>query len=348
MKVRRCHNLVVDMMVKRLSFILFAAISSVAFSVTPGPGDLYATDAYPGFDDESKILPQEKKTPSVFWWLRPSCDTPEGQYELARKYLVEGAYSSAANAFDALVASWPMSDQAPKAQEELADLYLNKLNDAISAHEEYKYLVDFFPTRCNHSTAVAKMYESAIKMREDGKKIMFFRFANTVDVRRAFEAVVLRASGASFAVDALFSVAELRVEDEDYAEAISVYKTIRNRYSSSKRAGEALAAEAGLRMKLLRRHEYNYSRGKDTLEFRAMAASLATGQEDAARYGQCRLEASKLLESEAYRCAKFYDSRTRKRRAAVVAYENFLKEYPAGEYANIVRERLAQIKEGAK
>ena len=333
---------------EKKSFVLAVlAISSVAFAAGPGPGDFAATDAYPGFDDESKILPREKKTSSVFWWLNAKCDNPADQLELARKYLVEGSYTSAAIAFDALVAAWPNSSEAPIAQDELADLYL-KIGDAISAHAEYKYLIDFFPTRCNHSQAIEKLYESALKMREDGKKILFFRFANTVDVSRAFEAVVLRASGAPFAVDALFAVAELRVEDGDYAQAVSVYKTIRNRYSSSKRVHEALAAEADLRMKLLRQHEYNYSRCKNTVDFMAMAVSTASDTGAAARFEEYRAEAVKMLEREAFKSARFYDSRTRKRRAAVAAYEHFLREFPAGEYANAARERIAQLKVSAQ
>ena len=59
-------------------------------------------------------------------------------------------------------------------------------------------------------------------------------------------------------------------------------------------------------------------------------------------------EASAGLEREAYEAAKFYDSRTRTRNSAINAYERFLREYPASSYADVVRERLAQLKEGAK
>ena len=52
------------------------------------------------------------------------------------------------------------------------------------------------------------------------------------------------------------------------------------------------------------------------------------------------------LEAEAYRAAKFYDSRTRTLRSAVNAYEKYLRDYPTGAHAAEVRERLAILKEG--
>ncbi|MBO7207507.1 MAG: outer membrane protein assembly factor BamD, partial [Kiritimatiellae bacterium] len=324
-------------------FALCAAGAGL-YAATPGPGTHYATDAYPGFDSESNVLSQERKTPSFLWWRKAKFENPQDQLKLARGYVSNDSYGFAENAYNALVATFPFSPEAVAAQEELADLYLYKIKDPISALEEYKYLVDFYSSNCDYDKVMMKMYETAKKMREDGKRIVFFRFANTTDVRQAFEAVVRRAPGAVFAPEAMYAIVELRVEDEEFSAAIDVCKTIRNRYSASPEAKAALFKEAELRMILLKEHEYNRDRSLNTVSFMAMAARTTDDNDAREKFLKWRDEASAIVEKEAYEAARFYDSRTRKLRGAINAYEGFLRDYPASPYAQAVRERLEELK----
>ena len=55
-----------------------------------------------------------------------------------------------------------------------------------------------------------------------------------------------------------------------------------------------------------------------------------------------------MIEEEAYKAAKFYDSRTRTKRSAISAYERFLDEYPASDRAPEVRRRLFELQEEVK
>lgn len=323
---------------------VFSAASAGLFAVIPGPGTHYATDAYPGFDSDANILPQERKTPSFFWWRKAKSETPGDQLNLARGMAAKLSFGAAATAYNALVAEWPLSPEAVLAQEELADIYLYKTDDPIAALEEYKYLVDFYSSDCDYDKVMSKMYEAAEKMRENGKRIIFFKFANTADVRRAFEAVVMRAPGEAFAPEAMYTIAELREKEEEYSEAIEVCKTIRNRYPGTPQSKAALYKEAELRMILLKAHEYNRDRSLNTVSFMSMAAATGDDAAERADYLKWRAEAAALVEKEAYAAAKFYDSITRKRRGAVNAYESFLRDYPASTYAPEVRERLQRLK----
>ncbi len=332
------------MTLKKLLLPIFLIASAVALAVTPGPGSHYATDAYPGFDNDENILPQERKTQSYFWWRRAKFNDPKEQLSYARALVEDKSYSSALTAYNALVAKWPISNEAILAQEELADTYLYKLNDPIVALEEYKYLVDFYSSSCDYDRVMSKMYETAKKMRENGKRIVFFKFANTADVRRAFEAVVLRAPGALFAPEAMYTIVQLRVLEEEYAEAIDVCKTIRNRYSNSTQAKDALYKEAELRMILLRAHEYNRDRCLNTLSFMDMASRSTKNADHQVQFLKWRAETAAIVEKSAYESVKFYDSITRKKRGTINAYEGFLRDYPASSYAQKVRERLAELK----
>jgi TolA-binding protein len=180
-------------------------------------------------------------------------------------------------------------------------------------------------------------------MREEGKSILFFRFRNTVDVRRAFECCVLRAPGAAWAPDAMLTIAGLREEEGRFTEAIKVYENLRNLHPESSQAKTALYREAGTRMTVLREHEYNRSRCRDTIAFLRIAEA-GCGEQVAGEVARWLGEAQAMLEKEAYLAAKFYDSKTRTSRSAVNAYEGFLAEFPSGVYSEEVKSRLEELK----
>lgn len=97
-------------------------------------------------------------------------------------------------------------------------------------------------------------------------------------------------------------------------------------------------------MLLLKEHEYNRDRSLNTVSFMAMAARTTDDNDAREKFLKWRDEASAIVEKEAYEAARFYDSRTRKLRGAINAYEVFLRDYPASPYAQAVRERLEQLK----
>lgn len=333
------------------AFAAAAAAPSVSAApgVSPGPGIRYATDAYPGFDSEDEIVSPAKKTPRWFGWLNgPEKDTAQEQMKYADDCRREGSLRAARKGYDALVRSWPASPEAPLAQKALADLYLGGYLEYENAFREYRYLLDFYSAQCDYDAVAAEMYRVAELMREEGKKMFFLRFANTVDVRRAYEALVLRAPGAKFVPAAMLTIAALREDEERYETAVTVYENLRNLHAGTPEAREAAFREANARMIILRKRGYNRSRVNDTLDFLKLV--LSNGELDADK----REEVARLLEEvrthveeEAFRAAAFYDSRMRTRRSAISAYEVFLKEYPASVHASEVRKRLSELQKEA-
>ena len=292
--------------------------AAVPPGVSPGPGIRYATDAYPGFDSEDELLKPARKEPRWFGWLNgPEKDTAAEQLEYAASLESEESWKAARKAYDALVREWPTSPEAAKAQKAVADICLGKLLDSEAAFAEYRYLLDFYSAQCDYDQIVEQMYRTAELMRDEGKTVLFFRFDNTVDVRRAYEAVVLR-----------------------------VYENLRSMYPDSQEAAISLYREAKARMIVLRRCEYNRERVQDMIGFLTFAlgsGKLAPGEMD--EVAAFRDEAKALLEEEAYNAAKFYDSRTRTKRSAKSAYQRFLDEYPASDRAPEVRRRLLELQQ---
>lgn len=310
----------------------------------PGAGTRYATDAYPGFDNEDEMIKPSRKEPRIFGWINgPKKDNAAEQFEYCRELIEEESYGKAAKHLDALVREWPTAAEAPQAQLMLAELLLERLDDLEGAFSEYRYLLDFYSLQCDCNAVADRLYALARKMREEGKTIVFFRFRNTVDVRRAFECCVLRAPGAPWAPDAMLTVADLREEEGRLAEAIRVYENLRNLHPGGDQAKTALYREAKARMVVLREHEYNRSRCRDTIAFLKQAEA---GCEDDVKIeiSQWIAQAHGMLEKEAYLGALFYDSKTRTERSAVNAYECFLAEFPSGIYSETVKARLEELK----
>ena len=312
----------------------------------PGSGARYATDAYPGFDSEESIVQPGKKEPRWFSFINgPKMKTPAEQFEWAVECERSGSFAKARRAYDALVREWPAAPEAPRAQRACADILLNVEREYADAFAEYRYLLDFYSLDCDFDAVASLMYKVAELMRAEGKTVVFFRFANTVDVRHAYEALVLRSPGSPFVPQAMLTIASLREDEQKYEKAVEVYENLRSLYPDSAEAATALHCEARVRMKLLRDHGYNQTRVADTIAFleQGLRGKLSEGAR--ADFESWLAEAGRLTEEEAYKAAKFYDSRTRTRRSALNAYERFLQNHPSGPHADEARARREELKQ---
>lgn len=322
-----------------------ALANDAARSLQNDIGQMYATDAYPGFDSEDEILKPSKKTPRWFAFINgPKMTNAAEQLAWCQECEREQAWGKARSGYDALVREWPAAPEAPRAQQRLAELELEDL-DVIQAFEEYRYLVDFYPTQCDYDAMVHRLYAVAEMMREEGKRIFFIRFDNTIDVRRAYESVVLRAPGADFVPQALLTIGALREDEGKFDQAIEVYGNLRNLYVGTKEAEQGLLAEARVRMQMLDEHGYNRDRVRDTIEFLRLAVRGDVGNDSRETLRGYLVQAERLRDDAAYEAAKFYDSRTRTRRSAINAYETYIGDFPDGIHVDEARSRLNELKE---
>jgi len=314
--------------------------------VSPGPGTRYATDAYPGFDNTDEAFKPEKKTPKWFSWINgPKMENAADQFAWCQQCEREGSWRAARRGYDALVREWPTAPEAPKAQQRLAEIWLGQYLDYEEAFAEFRYLLDFYSLECDFDAIATKMYQTAELMREEGKTIVFFRFKNTTDVRRAYESLVLRSAGADFVRKAMLTIAQLREDENQLEKAVAVYENLRNLYPGTDEARTALHREAGVRMRLLNDHGYNRARTNDTIDFLKMARRDDLTTEMRADVDAWLVEAENLLADEAFRSARFYDSTTRTRRSAINAYERFIEDYPNSPHVQQVLERLVKLRE---
>lgn len=338
-----------------IAIVFAVAVCGVAAGREPfqpgigSPGVRYATDAYPGFDSESEMLGPAKKEPRLFGWIYgPEKEDAASQLAWCRECVSNESWRAARLGFDALVREWPTSPEAPLAQKALADLYSDHYQESENAFREYNYLLDFYSTRIDYAAVAARAYAMAKTMRDEGKRVFFVRFANTVDVRRAFEAVVLRAPGAPFVPEAMLTIGALREDEGKNDLAVAVYENLRNLHPGTPEARTSLHCEARARMALLHEHGYNRERCRATVDYLRFTLAANRDFEGREEVQDWLTEAQTTLEDGAFAAARFYDSPTRTRQSAIDAYEAFVRDYPASAHAAEARERLDELKGESK
>ncbi len=301
----------------------------------------YATDAYPGFDGLDDVKKPERREKS--WWFGVKRDTPAEQLAYAKGLEAEGDFKGAAKANDALVREWPSSKEAPQAQLRFMQLLAVQLEDYEEAFLQLEYLLDFYSRDCDYLELVEYGYKLVNTMVEKKKSWFGFSFLSNRLVRQHYESVVRRAPGASYVPEAMLKIADLREQDSHYEEAVQVYSTLQIKYPVTREARVAAYREAAARMWLCRRLAYNIPRCRDTEGYLKMTIQRLPDLEQIEELKGWLAELKKYMAEDAYRTAKFYDSKQRTRHAARSSWERYLADYPDSPHADEVRARIAEL-----
>ena len=334
-----------------LTLFGFLAISPFSLHAAPpnrvagagvGSNSPYATDAYPGFDDLDTLPKPEKKETS--WFLHVSRDNPADQLAYAQEMEEEGSMRAALRGYDALVREWPASPEAPQAQLALAMALAKKQKNYDEAFEALEYMLDFYPRDCDYLELVEYEYQLVNLMLKEKKTFLGFSFTSTRLCRQHYESIVRRAPGASYVPEAMLKIGDLREQEDQYEEAVKVYATLTSKFPLTPEARVATYLEAKARMWLCRRLAYNIPRCKDTANYLAAALKRFPDLDQADEIKEWRTELMQYLAEDAYRQAKFYDTKQRTRHAALTAWERFLQEYPDSEHADDARARIEALK----
>lgn len=325
-----------------LGAVQAAPARSVAGASTGGNSP-YATDAYPGFDGLDDVKKPERREKS--WWFGVKRDTPAEQFAFAQELETEGDSKGAAKAYDALVREWSVSKEAPQAQLRFVKLLAGPLEDYEEAFDQLEYLLDFYARDCRYQELVEYGYRLVNTMVEKKKSWFGFSFLSNRLVRQHYESIVRRAPGAPYVPEAMLKIADLREQDSQYEESCKVYATLQSKYPVSVEARRAAYLEARARMWLCRRLAYNIPRCRDTMGYLKMTLARRPDLEQAEELKGWAEELKRYMEEDAYRSAKFYDSKQRTRHAARTSWERFLAEYPDSPHAETVRARIAELAE---
>lgn len=321
-----------------------APVRNVAGSGLSGNSP-YATDSYPGFDGLDDIPRPERREKS--WFLHVQRETAAEQYKFAEELENAGEYKDASKAFDALVREWPAAPEAPRAQLRFATLLASKLDEYEDAFDQLEYLLDFYPKDCPYLEIVEKEYQLVNLMVKTRKSFLGFSFLSNRLVRQHYESIVRRAPGAAYVPEAMLRIGDLREQDSHYEEAVKVYASLASKFPGTEEARLAAYLEARARMWLCRRLAYNIPRCKDTIGYLKMTQQRLPDLDQIDEIKGWETELTAYLAEDAFKRAQFYDARQRTRHAAIAAWRQYLRDYPKSAHEPEVRDRIAQLEDGA-
>jgi outer membrane protein assembly factor BamD (BamD/ComL family) len=290
--------------------------------------------------------PRLKREPG--WFRRAAAPTPAAEKERAEGLYRRGRLGAAARAYLSLVYTWPDAPEAVDAQFAYAQILETRRRYA-KAFDEYQYLADHYAGRFDYARLLDRQFAIANHMMTARlwKLGPFPGFDRSDDAIPMFETLVQNAPAWEKAPQAQMNIARIHERNGRLEEAIAAFELLLTRY-----AGEAPAAEAAYHTGRCR-YRLAGRRPNDRMAAESARAALIDftrthprhAQADEAR--QYLHELDERLARMAFEQARYYDRVVRRPAAAIIAYGDFLKRYPASEKAPEARERLELLQQKA-
>lgn len=289
----------------------------------------------------AKDLTVERKEPS--WWWRPRCASAAEQWAYAEGLEQGGSLRRARNAYNDLVHEWGASPYAGRAQHRIAEISL-KRGDLERAYEEYVYLIAYFAGQCPYEQVLDSCFRTANAILGENRSFLGLPLASDAFHRENFERILFYAPRWHKAPEVLIRIGALHEADSDYALAAKVYDTIIARFPKSNRVEDAAYRSAWCHRELARREKEHLSRCRDSiLAIRALTNRFP----EHPRLGEFKrwiAELERRYEDLRFAQAAFYDQHRYGAKAALGAYAQFLKEFPASVHAEAITNRMAELK----
>ncbi len=307
-----------------------------------GPAGAAGPDE-PEFETVEETGPQRKESG---WWRQPAEASPEAQLARGDRLAGEGRAADAARAYDRLVRRWPEAAEAPVAQRRLADLRMEQ-GRYEKAFEEYQYLVEFYDGHFAFGEVLDRQYRAAemVLGARHGGFWFFDGFAAPERALPLFETLARNAPSWERAPEVWLTIGDLQAGERHYEEAVRAYEGVQQRWPGTSWAEEASYARAAVLARMAT------SNPRDEGLLRRALSALAVYERDFPRGEHAdeaearRGELTERLVRMHYERAAFYDRLAHRPAAAVVAYEDFLREFPYAPQAPEVSRRLEELKQ---
>jgi outer membrane protein assembly factor BamD len=247
-------------------------------------------------------------------------------------------------AYKALVKKFGLSLLAPKAQRKLGIL-LEKHHDYDKAYDAYNVYLTKYPHGQDFDTVVESMFNIA-KRFLNGEKRKLFGVKTTASMERAqqmFEGIVKSAPFSKWAPLAQFNVGETLEKQTKYPEAIQAYQVAVNKYPNDAVAENALYQQGYVRIRQLREGSYDKASAQKAKE---AFEDFIYRYPQSEKVAQARENIKSLdtgVTKGALEVAKYYD-RMKQHKAAVIYYNDVLKQQPGTPDAAYAKTRIDALR----
>ena len=317
--------------------LLLSGARASAQSAGRGPGSADFNHSTP-----TNPYSSEKKAPSFFH--RPSKATPAEQFNFARAMEQRGKLKSAIRAYDDIVHEWHTSPQAVQAQYREAVLLL-KRKKYTKSFKEFQYLIDHFAGLFNYDKVLDYQTRIARQVMEErwGDVLFLPGFKSPEKALPLFEQILKNAPNWNRAAAVRLKMGKTYQQLHQYKDAIKSYDTVQQHNPNSKEAEPALFHKAYCRYILAKKTPRDEKRCRQALSALTSFITrypMSKNRQQAEKYQR---EMKEHLVEMYYQRAYFYD-RAKKYRAAIIAYNNFLKKFPGSDKATVVFARIKELK----
>jgi outer membrane protein assembly factor BamD len=256
-----------------------------------------------------------------------------------------GDAGAAYNAYRALVKNFGQSALAPKAQRKVAML-LERRGEYDKAYEAYSTYLNKYPRGEDFDGVVEAQFKIA-KLFLDGQKRKVFGVPFAPSMARAqemFEGIVKRAPFSKWAPLAQFNAGQAFEKQGKYPEAIAAYQTVVAKYPGDPIADDAQYQIGYVLMREAKEGSYDTASRQRARESFEDFLSRYPESEKAPQARENILALQGGVTKSALDIAKYYE-KTKKYKAAVIYYNEVVKQQPDSPESTIAKERLEVLRQ---
>lgn len=268
------------------------------------------------------------------------------QFEVAQQLFDKKDYGTSEKAATRVVAQWPASDYAPKAQY-LVGRSLEAQHKDEKAFKAYQKVIEKYPKVEQYEEVLSRQYGIANRFLGGqwfklwGIIPFFPSMDKTSDM---YTKIIKNGPYSGVAPEAQMKIGAAREKQRDYTAAVKAYEIAADRYHDRPKVAADALYKAGLA----------YSKSASTAEYDQSAAGLAissftdfmTLYPDDPRVPEAQKIIAKLKTEQArgnFQIAQFYEKR-KHWESARIYYNSVLLEDPNSPYAATARERIDALK----
>jgi len=271
-------------------------------------------------------------------------DDPASQLEHAFDLKERGRLRTAARQFNALVHQWPSVDEAAEAQLALARV-LRERGRYERAFREYQYLIEHYAGEFSYKTVLAEQLETARSVMEQRRGTFLFLpgFESPERALPLFNIVIENGPSWSEVPEIRLLIGRIHEDARDYGDAVAAYEEVIVHHGHHDVAREAIFRKGIVLDRIAQRNPRDARRTHAAMQalFAALREDLTTEQAEEAR-ARIR-DLRKRLEYLLLDKADFYERRGRNPGAALMYYEDFLRQFPNSDQEAFVEERIASL-----
>lgn len=291
--------------------------------------------------------PYEETSGKRGWHLfvRPAMRTPQRQLEYADQLAQVGRTGKAMKQYLALTIYWPESSEAGKAQYKYSK-YWDERGKFLKAFDEYQRLFDKYIGTFPYDEVLQRQFEIAVCLMntKKGHWLFFPGFSAPERAIPLFEKMLLNGPQWPKAPEVQYLMGRAYELSMQYEEAIQAYMTTHQRYPESPFAEKASFGAADCFYRLAQESPNN----EQILEGAWAAMTLFLNEYPNAQSIPLATEYRKTLHRQraklAFEKADYYDKIARKPRAALLAYEALVRQFPHSNWTELAQIRIDALK----